>query len=331
MASPQKLSRRNFSLAVACTVGGWSASAPALAQDFPKRQAIRMVVPFAAGGTTDVLARLVADGMRGALGQSVVADNKGGAGGNIGAADVARSAADGYTIMMATPGPLAINQYIYPKPGYNAEKDFIAINNVAFVTNVLMASGKSGIKSLAELIEQAKRAPGKFSYGSAGVGSTSHLAGEMLKAAAGIELTHVPYKGVAPAMNDLLGGQIDLMFDNLPTALAHIKEGKLLALGVSSLQPSEALPRVAAIAATLPGYAIESWFGIVGPAGMPPAQVKQLEQAIGDALRSPELRQRIEALGGRVDGSGSQSFAAFIRSEQKKFKQIVDSAKIRME
>lgn len=331
MASPQKLSRRNFNLAVAWSLGGWSAAAPALAQDFPKRQAIRMVVPFAAGGTTDVLARLVADGMRAALGQSVVADNKGGAGGNIGAADVARAAADGYTIMMATPGPLAINQYIYPKPGFNAEKDFVAINNVAFVTNVLMASGKSGIKSLAELIEQARRAPGKFSYGSAGVGSTSHLAGEMLKSAAGIDLTHVPYKGVAPAMNDLLGGQIDLMFDNLPTALAHIKEGKVQALGVSSLQPSEALPRVPAIAATLPGYAIESWFGIVGPAGMAPAQLKQLEQAVGDALKNPELRRRIEALGARVDGSGSQGFAAFIKSEQQKFKQLIASANIRME
>ena len=252
---------------------------------------------FAAGGTTDVLARLLAEELRAVLGQPVLVENKGGAGGNIGAAEVARAAGDGATLMMATPGPLAVNQYLYPKPGYNAEKDFAAINNVAFVANVLMASAQSGIRALRELIARAQAEPGRITYGSAGVGSTSHLAGELLKAAAGIDLTHVPYKGVAPAMNDLLGGQIDLMFDNLPTALAHIQSGKVTALGVSSPTPATALPDVPAIASRLPGYEIESWFGIVGPASLPPKEVARLEGAIGQALQRPALRQRIEALG----------------------------------
>ncbi|MDH5857950.1 Bug family tripartite tricarboxylate transporter substrate binding protein [Lampropedia aestuarii] len=324
------LSRRGFHLSLAA-IAVACASGAAMAQDYPQRQTIRMVVPFAAGGTTDVLARLVSQGMTTGLGQTVIVDNKGGAGGNIGAADVARSAADGYTIMMATPGPLAINQYIYAKPGYNAEKDFVAINNVALVTNVLMASNQSGIRSLEDLIAKAKANPEQITFGSAGMGSTSHLAGEMLQSAAGIEMTHVPYKGVAPAMNDLLSGQIDVMFDNLPTALAHIKDGKVVALGVSSLQPNGAIPQTPAIASVVPGYEVESWFGIVGPAGMPASAVKQLEQSIGDALSNPDLRKRIEGLGARVDGSGSQAFAEFIAVEQEKFKKLIADAQIRME
>ncbi|THJ34540.1 tripartite tricarboxylate transporter substrate binding protein [Lampropedia aestuarii] len=324
------LSRRGFHLSLAA-IAVACASGAAMAQDYPQRQTIRMVVPFAAGGTTDVLARLVSQGMTTGLGQTVIVDNKGGAGGNIGAADVARSAADGYTIMMATPGPLAINQYIYAKPGYNAEKDFVAINNVALVTNVLMASNQSGIRSLEDLIAKAKANPESITFGSAGMGSTSHLAGEMLQSAAGIEMTHVPYKGVAPAMNDLLSGQIDVMFDNLPTALAHIKDGKVVALGVSSLQPNGAIPQTPAIASVVPGYEVESWFGIVGPAGMPASAVKQLEQSIGDALSNPDLRKRIEGLGARVDGSGSQAFAEFIAVEQEKFKKLIADAQIRME
>ena len=162
------------------------------------------------------------------------------------------------------------------------------------------------------------------------MGSTSHLAGELLKAAAGIDLTHVPYKGVAPAMNDLLGGQIDLMFDNLPTALAHIQSGKVTALGVSSPTPTTALPDVPAIASRLPGYEIESWFGIVGPASLPPKEVARLEGAIGQALQRP-ARPAHRGAGARVDGAGSQAYAAFIAAEQRKFKQLIASANIRME
>ncbi|AUT48469.1 ABC transporter substrate-binding protein [Achromobacter sp. AONIH1] len=331
LAPAPSLSRRRFSLCMALAAAGLAGPAASRAQDAAKRPPIRLVVPFAAGGTTDVLARLLAEELRAVLGQPVLVENKGGAGGNIGAAEVARAAGDGATLMMATPGPLAVNQYLYPKPGYNAEKDFAAINNVAFVANVLMASAQSGIRALRELIDRARAEPGRITYGSAGVGRTSHLAGELLKAAAGIDLTHVPYKGVAPAMNDLLGGQIDLMFDNLPTALAHIQSGKVTALGVSSPTPATALPDVPAIASRLPGYEIESWFGIVGPASLPPKEVARLEGAIGQALQRPALRQRIEALGARVDGAGSQAYAAFIAAEQRKFKQLIASANIRME
>lgn len=324
------LSRRHFNLTIAAGLAT-GLSAPAFAQEFPKRQAIRMVVPTAPGGTSDVLARLVAQEMSSILGQSVVADNKPGAGGNIGSADVARSPADGYTIMLGAPGQLAINQYLYAKPGYSAEKDFVAINSVATVTNVLIVNSRSEVKTLSELIEKAKAQSGKLSIGSSGSGTTSHLSAEMLEALAGIDIIHVPYKGAAPAMNDLLGGQIDMMFDNMPTAIPHIKGGRVRPLGVTSLKPDEALPNVPSISSTLPGYEIDSWFGVVGPAGIPAPIVASLEQAIGEALKKPEVRKRIEGLGARVTGTGSQAFAAFLKAEQKKFKTLITNANIKME
>ena len=204
-----------------------------------------------------------------------------------------RDAHDGHA-RSAGGEPVSLSQ-----AGLQRRKGFSAINNVAFVANVLMASAQSGIRALRELIDRAGPSRAASPTAARGVGSTSHLAGELLKAAAGIDLTHVPYKGVAPAMNDLLGGQIDLMFDNLPTALAHIQSGKVTALGVSSPTPTTALPDVPAIASRLPGYEIESWFGIVGPASLPPKEVARLEGAIGQALQRPALRQRIEALGAR--------------------------------
>jgi tripartite-type tricarboxylate transporter receptor subunit TctC len=313
----------------AFTLAG-AAHAQAPAPAFPS-QPIRIVVPFSTGGTTDLLARLVAEGLRTRLGQNVIVENKAGAGGNIGAAEVARAAPDGHTLLMATPGPLAINQYAYASTGFDAEKQFTAVANVALVPNVLMASTKSGLKTVPELIARAKAAPGKLNYGSAGNGSSSHLAVELLKSLAGVELQHIPYKGVAPAMTDLLAGQIEVMVDNLPTAMPMIESGKVVALGVTVAERVPTLPNVPPIAQTLPGYEVGSWFGLVAPTGTPPAAIRRIAGALDDFLKQPETRAAIAKMGAVPDGGSPEKFAALIKSEQAKFRDIVRRAKIRVE
>jgi tripartite-type tricarboxylate transporter receptor subunit TctC len=321
----RQLLRGALAAGLAATAG------PLLAQaDFPA-QTIRIVVPFAAGGTTDLLGRLVAEGLRTKLGQNVVVDNKAGAGGNIGAAEVARSAPNGYTLLLATPGPLAINQYTYASPGYDAERQFTAVSNIAMVPNVLMASQRSGIKSMADLLARAKAAPGSLNYGSAGNGSTSHLAAELIKAMAGVDMVHVPYKGVAPAMNDLIAGQIDLMFDNLPTAMPMIESGKVVPLGVSVKQRVATLPNVPVIADLLPGYEVGSWFGLVAPAGTPDVVLQKLGTAASEFVRSDATRERIAKMGALADGSSPADFGKLIHAEQAKFRDIVKRANIRVE
>lgn len=321
---------RRATLLAAVAFAAATAALPASAQEFPS-QPIRLVVPFATGGTTDLLARLVAEGLRARLGQQVVVENKAGAGGNIGAADVARSKPDGHTLLMATPGPLAINQYAYASTGYDAEKQLVAVANVAMVPNVLMASPKSGIKSMADLLARAKAQPGKLNYGSAGNGSSSHLAMELLKAQGQVNLTHIPYKGVAPAMTDLLAGQIDVMFDNLPTAMPMIESGKVVPLGVSVSERVGALLQVPTIAQTLPGFEVGSWFGLVAPAGTPQPAIRKIAAALDDFLQQPATRAAIAKMGATPVGGTPEQFAALIKSEQAKFKGIVQRAGIRIE
>ncbi|MCJ0763482.1 Bug family tripartite tricarboxylate transporter substrate binding protein [Variovorax terrae] len=306
------------------------ACAHADAQDYPS-QPIRIVVPFAPGGTTDLLARLVADGLRTRLGQPVVVDNKAGAGGNIGAAEVARAAPNGYTLLLATPGPLAINQYTYSSISYDAEKQFAAISNIAMVPNVLLASPQSGLKTVAAVLARAQAAPGKLNYGSAGMGSTSHLAGELLKSQGKVSITHIPYRGIAPAMNDLVAGQIDLLIDNLPTAMPMIESGKAVALGVTVKNRTATLPGVPAIAELLPGYEVGSWFGLVAPAGTPAPVIHKLAAALDDFLKQDSTRERIAKMGASADGGSPEKFAALIKAEQAKFRDIVKRANIRVE
>lgn len=306
-------------------------SAPAVqAQDYPA-QTIRIVVPFAAGGTTDILARLVAEGLRARLGQTVVVDNKAGAGGNIGAAEVARSAPDGYTLLLATPGPLAINKYAYANTGYDAEKQFIAVSNIAMVPNVLLASAQSGLKTIPDLLNRAKAAPGKLNYGSAGMGSTSHLAGELFKSSGKVSITHIPYRGIAPAVNDLMAGQIELLIDNLPTAMPMIEAGKVVALGVTVKDRVATLPNVPAIADTLPGYEVGSWFGLVAPAGTPAPAIQKLARALDEFLKQDSTRARIAKMGAIPDGGSPEKFAALIKAEQTKFREVVKRANIHVE
>jgi tripartite-type tricarboxylate transporter receptor subunit TctC len=301
--------------------------ASAFAQGYPS-QPIRLVVPFAAGGTTDLLGRLVAEGLHKRLDQAVVVDNKAGAGANIGSAEVARAKPDGHTLLMATPGPLAINQYVYANPGFDAEKQLTGVSLVAIVPNVLLASSKSGIRNMAELLARAKASPGRLNYGSAGNGSTSHLAGELVKSMAKVSMTHIPYRGVAPAMNDLIAGQIDVMFDNLPTAMPMIESGKVIPLGVTTASRVTTLPNVPSIATSIPGFELNSWFGIAAPAGTPPPVLNKLAAEIDALLKLDANKERLGKMGAIPVGGTPDEFNRLIRTEQQRFGELVKRAGI---
>ena len=306
----------------------WSAPACA-AEAFPSRP-IRPVVPFTPGGTTDILARLVAQKAGEALGQQIVVDNRPGAGGNIGAEAVARSAADGYTLLMGTLGTQVTNQFIYPRMPYDSTRDFVPVTLVANSPNVLLVNSTLNARSVGELVTLARREPGKINYASTSTGGSPHLSGELLNMMAGVSMQHVPYKGAAPAMTDLLAGQVNLMFDNLPSALAQIQAGKVTALAVTSARRASVLPSVPTVRESgLPGYEVNSWFGLLAPAGTPPERVRRLQQAVDKVLATPDVRKRIEQLGAEPGGEGSAAFAAQIRSDTEKWSRVIQTAGIK--
>jgi tripartite-type tricarboxylate transporter receptor subunit TctC len=300
----------------------------AQSQAYPT-QTVRIVVPFAAGGTTDLLARLVAEGLRARLGHPVIVDNKPGAGGNIGAAEVARAQPDGHTLLLATPGPLAVNQHIYTNPGYDAEKQLVGITNIAIVPNVLLASHKSGLGSITDVIKVAKEKPGSLNYGSAGVGSTSHLTVELLNSVADIRMVHVPYRGISPAMTDLFAGQIDLLVDNLPTAMPMIEDNRVKAIGVTVTKRADGLPNVPAIAETLPGFDVGSWFGLVAPTGTPKPVLDRIAAAVRENLADEATRAKVIKMGGIPDAGTPEQFDALIKQEQTKFRDLIVKANIK--
>ncbi len=310
------------------------ASSPAQAQTAWPAKAIRLVVPFAAGGTTDILARSLAPELQKALGQPVVVDNKPGAGGNSGAAEVAKSAPDGYTLLMGTVGTQAINAALYPKMPYDPAKDFAPITLMAGVPNVLVVNPalaqRYKINSVADFIRAAKANPGKFNMASSGNGTSIHLAGELFKSMSGTYMVHFPYRGSGPALIDLIGGSTDLMFDNLPSALPHIKAGKLKALAVTSARRSEALPELPTVAeaggAALKGYEASSWFGLLAPAGTPPEVVARLQQETARALGSAALKERLLSQGAIPGGMSSADFTAFIAAETRKWAAVVKAS-----
>lgn len=328
----QDLTRRRLTAALALAL---TAALPgaALSQAAWPTKPLRIVVPFAAGGTTDILARAMAPELQKALGQPVVIENKPGAGGNTGAVEVARST-DGHTILMGTVGTHGINQSLYPKLPYDPIKDFAPITLVAAVPNVLVINPAKaqelGINSVQDLIRVAKANPGKLNMASSGNGTSIHLAGELFKSMSGSFMLHFPYRGSGPALMDLMGGNVDLMFDNLPSALPQIKAGKLKAIAVTSAKRSEAVPDLPTIAEaggpSLKGYEASSWFGLLAPSSMPAEHVARLQRETAKALSTPAIRERLASQGAVASGMPSAEFAALITSETRKWAQVVKVA-----
>lgn len=317
------MSGRRLALALAVIA---ALAAPAtFAQGFATRP-VRIVVPFAAGGTTDLSARIVADQLTRSLGQTFVVDNKAGAGGNLGAAEVARAAPDGYTFLMGTPGTQAINQFLYAKMPYDTAKDLVPVSFVVRVPNVLMVNPQLPVKSLPELIALLKKQPGKLTYGSPGNGTSGHLSTELFKARAGVFITHVPYRGSGPMLQDLMAGQIDLSIDNLPSAMQLIQAGKVRALAVTSAQPAPQLPGVPTVASVLPGFEAESWFVLMAPAGTPQPIIDKLSAEVDHILKKPEVIERFAKLGATPVGGTPKQLGDFIAAETLKWKEVVKAS-----
>lgn len=287
----------------------------AMAQTYPAKP-ITLVVPHSAGGTSDILARTVAAEAAKTLGQTIVIDNKGGANGTIAAKQVASSAPDGYTLLLATASTHGINPSLYSRISYDAVKDFTPVTLLATVPNVLVVGPNVKAGNVQELIAFIQSQGDKTNMGSAGAGTPGHLAGEMFKSEAKLQFTHVPYKGGSPAITDLIGGQIDFMFTTIPGVLPHVKAGSLRALAVTSPERSSAMPDVPTMAESgLPGFQAVSWHGIVAPAGTPDAVVARLNQALTGALAAPEVKQRLLEEGARASGVNTAEFGKFIQTE----------------
>jgi tripartite-type tricarboxylate transporter receptor subunit TctC len=304
---------------------GLFAAMPLLAagQAYPSRP-IRLVVPFPAAGTTDLLARAMAQKLSEALGQQVVVDNHPGAGGNIGSDIVAKAAPDGYTLLMGTVGTHAINVSLYAKMPYDAVKDFVPIVLVAGVPNVLVVNPALPVKTVADLIKLAKDKPGAINFASSGNGTSIHLSGELFKSLTGVQMTHVPYKGSAPALTDLIGGQVQIMFDNLPSALPHIKAGKLRAIAVTSTKRAPALPDLPTIAESgVPGFEASSWFGVLAPAGTPREVVLRINAEANKALQAGDMKEKLLGQGAEAVGNSPEFFADYIKSETVKWAKVV--------
>ena len=290
---------------------------------------IRMIVPYAAGGTTDVLARIMADKLGHALGQSVIVEYKPGAGGTIGAEAAAKSAADGYTIVMGAPGSHSTAPSLYAKLPYDPVKDFAPIVHVANVPNSIIVHPSLPVKSVTELIAYAKLHPGELTYGSAGTGATTHLTGELFALLANVKLTHIPYKGSGQAMVDLLGGQIQMMFENLPGAANQIRSGKVRGLAVTSLRRSAAFPDLPAVSETLPGFEVVAWFALFAPAGTPPPIIARLNAESDKALHLAEVRDKIAAAGSDPIGGTPEDMARFLANDIAKWVRVTREAGIK--
>ena len=329
-----KPNRRQAGVSIALAAIGSVAPSAVWAQTAWPTRPVKIVVPFAAGGTTDILARAMAPELAKAFGQSFIVENRAGAGGNIGAEAVAKSAPDGYTLLMGTVGTHGINRALYARLPYDPIKDFAPVTLVAGVPNVMEMNAdrarQLGIQNVRDFIQYAKAHPGRLNMASSGNGTSIHLAGEMFKHMAGVFMTHVPYRGSGPAVMDLLGGNMDVMFDNLPSSIQHIKAGKLKALAVTSARRSAALPDVPTLAEAggpaLKGYEASSWFGLLAPAGTPPDIVARLQQESAKALASPAVRDKLEAQGAVPGGITAAEFARMIDDEHAKWAKVVKAS-----
>ncbi|MBO9515572.1 MAG: tripartite tricarboxylate transporter substrate binding protein [Variovorax sp.] len=310
------------------------AASPAAAEANWPTKTVRIVVPFAPGGTTDILARAVAPELSKAFGQQFIVDNRAGAGGNVGAEIVAKAPNDGYTLLMGTVGTHGINRALYPKLPYDPIKDFAPITLVAAVPNVMeMNVDKAralNINSVSDFVKYAKANPGKLNMASSGSGTSIHLAGELFKSMTGSYMTHIPYRGSGPALLDLVGGNADVMFDNLPSSMQQIKAGKLKALAVTSAKRSPALPDVPTVEEAggplLKGYEASSWFGLLAPAGTSPEIIQRIQHEVAKSLSTPAIKEKMEAQGAIPSGNTPAEFARLIESEHEKWAKVVKAS-----
>ncbi len=290
--------------------------------DYPSRP-VRFVVPFAPGGTTDVVARVIAEELRQAFKQSFIVDNRGGAGGNVGAEIVAKSAPDGHTILLTSPGPQVINRFLYARLPYNPEKDFAPVVLVTRQGNVLTVHPSLPVQTLVQFIGRARSKPGSINYATGGSGTSAHLAIVLFASLTKTDLAHIPYKGTGPALQALLAGQVEMMLNTLPAMIPHIRAGKLVALGVSTAQSSSILPDVPTIGSVVPGYEASSWLAIMAPAGTPPGIVAKLNAEANRILEKREIRDRFEGIGADPAGGSSQDLAKHLAVETAKWGKVV--------
>ena len=292
---------------------------------------IRLVVPFPAGGATDIFARTLSQKLGEKIGSSVVVDNKPGAGGTLGSDLVAKSVADGYTILLATSSTHSIGPNLNPRMPYDAVRDFTPIAQVGNAPSIMLVPNSSPAKTIQEWIELAKKNPGKLNYASSGNGTIVQLTAELFKSQAGLFVVHIPYKGTALAMPDLISGKVDVLFDSLPTGLPHVKDGRLRALGVTSAQRTSMAPGLPAIAEVLPGYESTTWFGLFGPQGMRPEIVARVNTAALQALADPEVKDKLQRLGIEAVGTSPTQFTAMLAAESAKWKKIITERKITLD
>ena len=319
------ISRRTLLLSLAFAAAGASA------QTYPARP-VRLVVPFPAGGATDVLARAIAQYAQDKLGQTIVIDNKPGAGGTIGSDLVAKAEPDGYTLLIATGSTHSIGPLVNPKTPYNVERDFVPIVDVASTTTVMMLSKTVPANNLQEFIKLAKANPGKYNFGSSGNGTNSHLAGELFKAQAGVFMTHIPYRGTGLVFSDMVSGQVHMLMDNVVTAMPHIKEGRLRILGVTSTKRLPFLPDVPTLHEQgLKNFDVSNWFGIYAPRGTPGEVVTKVNAAFNAALKDPELQKKMAQLGAVPTGGTPQQMAQIVAGETAKWKRLITERKLQVQ
>ncbi|TDQ34846.1 Bug family tripartite tricarboxylate transporter substrate binding protein [Phyllobacterium brassicacearum] len=303
---------------------------PAAAETFPERT-ITLVVPFAAGGSTDLVSRLVAASMSKTLGQQVIVENVGGAGGNLGAGQVARAEPDGYTILMGTVATHALNPLMLKTKPYDPIEDFAPVSLLVLVPNVLVVNPQLPVNNVKELIQLLKDNPDKYSYASSGNGTPLHLSGELFKSMAGVTMEHIPYKGSGPALNDVIGNQVPIMFDNLPSSSGHIKAGTLKALGVTTKERAPSFPDLPTVAEAVPGYETYTWNAFFAPAGTPPEVVARLNEAAKAALADPEVIARMKDFSATIVGSTPDELASHVKAEIQKWEPVVKSTGVTLD
>ena len=298
------------------------AIAPAVAADYPNKP-VRWVVPYPPGGTTDILARLIGNYLSEHLGQTFIIENKPGGGNNIGTEFVARAPHDGYTLLLVNPAN-GINQSLYKNLKFDLLKDIVPVAGITRVPNVMEVNPNFPAKTVAEFIAYAKANPGKVNMGSSGTGTSVHMSGELFMSMAGIKMAHVPYRGSAPALTDLMAGTVDVMFDNMPSSIGHIQGGKIRAMAVTTEARSKALPDIPTVAETVPGYEASAWFGIGAPKGTPADVIDKLNKTVNEALKDPKMIERLADLGGAPMGGTPADFGKIMADEVAKWKKVVD-------